>query len=188
MWFTDSDSEFIWRTSTTNSSVTNFTLPNGHSESYGIAAGGGYIWIVEGAGPLARVSPGTGDIVEYGAVEMGGTSITGIAVGPNGDVWSLQPGQIGSLDPATSVVTNFTIPIPTGGAIGVPGSGIVFGPDGNIWYTDANSAVVRMTVTGAITQFATPTMLSGPGPITVGPDGNIWFTENSGKKIGRISP
>src|SRR5207245_11434516 len=32
------------------------------------------------------------------------------------------------------------------------------------------------------------TPLSGPDSITVGPDGNLWFTEDSGNKIGRITP
>jgi virginiamycin B lyase len=29
---------------------------------------------------------------------------------------------------------------------------------------------------------------AAPVAITPGPDGNLWFTENSGNKIGRITP
>jgi streptogramin lyase len=41
---------------------------------------------------------------------------------------------------------------------------------------------------GSFTEFAIPTAISWPYGITSGPDGNLWFTENSGNKIGRITP
>ena len=39
-----------------------------------------------------------------------------------------------------------------------------------------------------ITEFAIPTASSSPWAIAPGPDGNLWFTEESGNKIGRITP
>ena len=42
---------------------------------------------------------------------------------------------------------------------------------------------------GAIAESAPiPTSNSVPDGITAGPDGNLWFTEQTGNKIGRISP
>jgi virginiamycin B lyase len=45
-----------------------------------------------------------------------------------------------------------------------------------------------VTPSGTITEFATPTINSGPYFITTGPDGNLWFTEQYVGKIGRINP
>jgi len=39
-----------------------------------------------------------------------------------------------------------------------------------------------------VTEFAIPTTKSNPNGITTGPDGNLWFTENSGNKVGVITP
>jgi hypothetical protein len=43
---------------------------------------------------------------------------------------------------------------------------------------------------GNLTEFATPTNVSGPEGITAGPDGNLWFTEPDiwANRIGRITP
>lgn len=91
---------------------------------------------------------------------------------------------------------------------------IVTGPDGNLWFTEqgaigANGAfeptrpapgkIGRITPSGQITEFTTPTPFSNPAGITVGPDGNLWFTEyayevrdmpgvqQGGNRIGRIT-
>jgi streptogramin lyase len=42
--------------------------------------------------------------------------------------------------------------------------------------------------TGTITEFPVPTSGSAPEGIAAGPDGNLWFSEQSGNKIGRITP
>ena len=39
-----------------------------------------------------------------------------------------------------------------------------------------------------IIEYPIPAANSSPNGITVGPDGNLWFTENTGNKIGRITP
>src|SRR5947209_7131769 len=43
-------------------------------------------------------------------------------------------------------------------------------------------------MTGGVTEFPLATSLSSPRGITSGPDGNLWFTEETGNKIGRITP
>ena len=58
---------------------------------------------------------------------------------------------------------------------------------------DANNAPGADTIdfniaVGAISEVATPTTGSSPADITVGPDGDLWFTEESGDRIGRITP
>jgi streptogramin lyase len=54
------------------------------------------------------------------------------------------------------------------------------------------SATVDVTYSGDIcgkfTEFPIPTTASHPAGIAGGPDGNLWFTEDTGNKIGRITP
>jgi RHS repeat-associated protein len=82
---------------------------------------------------------------------------------------------------------------------------ITEGPDGNGWFTLyvtnssgsplSRTGVGRVTPTGTITIFPTPTgdacVIFGGAhvcDITVGPDGNLWFTETQVKRIGKITP
>jgi virginiamycin B lyase len=47
----------------------------------------------------------------------------------------------------------------------------------------------RITPAGTgLVEFPTPTERSGPTGIAVVADGNLWFTENTGHRIGRITP
>jgi streptogramin lyase len=43
-------------------------------------------------------------------------------------------------------------------------------------------------VVGVITEFTIPTAASALHGVAPGPDGNLWFVEQSGNKIGRITP
>ena len=56
----------------------------------------------------------------------------------------------------------------------------------------AVSAVVSVAysgnICGVITEFTIPTAASAPHGVAPGPDGNVWFVEQSGNKIGRITP
>jgi virginiamycin B lyase len=72
---------------------------------------------------------------------------------------------------------------------------IIKGPDGALWFTEqgdgqpGTSKIGRITTTGQISLFPTPTVQSGANNIVAGPDGNLWFTEpNTGVgNIGRIT-
>lgn len=66
--------------------------------------------------------------------------------------------------------------------------GIAAGPDGNLWFAEEADAIGRITTSGTVTEFPTPTTSSAPHYITKGPDGNMWFTEHDANKIGRITP
>ena len=67
--------------------------------------------------------------------------------------------------------------------------GITAGRDGNLWFTEAfASKIGRITPSGAITEFPTPTRRSSPSyGITMGREGNLWFTEEGANQIGRIT-
>ena len=86
-----------------------------------------------------------------------------------------------------------------GNEYGADPGAITAGPDGNLWFTERlANRIGRITPAGAITEFSaglTDAVTSpgseypaSPSDITVGPDGNLWFTEQSGPRIGRITP
>ncbi len=55
---------------------------------------------------------------------------------------------------------------------------------GSRWVGPA--AIGRITPTGTITAFPTPTLNSLPFGLAVGPDHGLWFPERNGDKIGSI--
>jgi len=68
---------------------------------------------------------------------------------------------------------------------------IASGAPGVLWFTgegpNATGDIVgKITTSGSISLYTTPTAHSGPVGITQGPDGAMWFTEWSAAKIGRI--
>src|SRR6516164_1112989 len=119
-----------------------------------------------------------------------------IAVGHDGNLWVTTRGGC-SYTILRVTLAGVIMTFSTGGESLGGGSspdGIVAGPDGNIWFTEANfcssgpSAIGRITPTGKVTHFLTPTANSVPTSIVTGSDGNLWFTENAANKIGRITP
>jgi len=68
---------------------------------------------------------------------------------------------------------------------------ITKGPDGNLWFTEQNGRIGRISPSGLVTEYPTPSASGSPYGIAVGSDGNIWFTETtlaSGNRIGRLIP
>jgi virginiamycin B lyase len=75
------------------------------------------------------------------------------------------------------------------GPLASPAYRVVVGPEGNLWFTETSAGkIVRMTLQGAITEYAIPSANSQPKEIVVGSDGNLWFTESAGDKIGKLTP
>lgn len=152
---------------------------------------------------IGRVTP-TGQISVFpepnanlGDALIAGTSL---AVGSDGNVWFLEStgdvhAQIfstGRITP-TGQITEFLIPAFQGNP--VQARQLVAAPDGHIWFTAStfightqiNGFLGRVTTAGAITEFGTPTPLSGPQAIAIGPDKNVWFTETTAQAVGRVS-
>ncbi len=191
MWF--SEAHGIDRI-TTNGSLIRYSLDHGSSRAgAGTLAAGpdGNLWEVESElGNVARVTT-AGVITEFPTnLKANCTSI--IANGPDGALWFTEGAMnaIGRITTAGSLTY-----LPGTGASGTCGTpfggndplGIVAGPDGNLWYTESGAGkIARLSTTGAITEYATPSGTSGaPAFITVGPDRNLWFGE-AGGKIGKL--
>jgi hypothetical protein len=59
--------------------------------------------------------------------------------------------------------------------------------DGALWFSEAaGNRVGRITVEGAVTEFAIPSHDSQPRAMVTHPDGSIWFVETSTNALGRI--
>lgn len=127
-----------------------------------------------------------------------------IGPGSNGKVWfsDVQFRQVGFIS-ANGAITAFRLIDSVDPNNEVRPLAITEGPDGNGWFTISltngsgspiRTEIGRVTPTGVITRFPTPTVdacrvfgTASVCGITVGPDGNLWFTETREKRIGRIT-
>jgi streptogramin lyase len=191
--------------------VTTFQIPLvALVEPQGITTGSdGNLWFTEnGAGKIGRMTP-SGVVTSFALPQVpppagspAGTAATtphptDITAGPDGALWFVGiPGEIGRIT-TTGVVTEFPLPAvppPSGskpGTASTPATAtsIVEGLDGALWFTGVPGEIGRISMTGAVTEFAVPDVAPGtqatPTSITVGPDGALWFGENGA--IGRIT-
>jgi streptogramin lyase len=170
---------------TPTGAITEFPLPDGSPRFSGLSAGpDGRMWFTDPGGRIWRMSlDGTfTSFVVHGTPDK-------ITAGPDGNLWfTTGPNLIGRITP-DGAVTEFDVPM---GGPGAYGTGITAGPDGNLWFTvygvTGQSEVGKITPDGAATLYHLPQNDNAPeSPVTAG-DGSIWFTENSGSRIGRVTP
>lgn len=127
-------------------------------------------------------STGAQSITEYALPPT--TSPRAITTGPDGALWFTE-----FSDDVGSGIGRIT----PSGVITLPsmselyGNSITAGPDGALWFTGYGNAIGRITTSGAISVYPTPTDTSSPNGIAAGPDGALWFTELTGNRIGRIT-
>ena len=56
-----------------------------------------------------------------------------------------------------------------------------------MWFAEWNgNKIGRITMSGAVPEYAVPTPSAFPSDITVGSDGNLWFTEVGANNIGLL--
>jgi streptogramin lyase len=135
-----------------------------------------------------------GQITTSGTITYFPTATTldtpyGITIGPDGNIWFTEfgVGEIGRMNTSGVVLDDF--PLPTTPFLRKPYE-ITTGPDGNMWFTGEGGLVSKMTLTGDLTEYTTPSgSTSDPHGIVTGPDGNIWFTERAGtaNKVGMVT-
>jgi streptogramin lyase len=103
-----------------------------------------------------------------------------ITLGPDGNMWVAQDGQIDRVPVGvslTSEITRFALAHASGGY-----GSIVPGPDGRLWF-GWNTQVGAITTAGVIKGYETNSSTSVSG-VTVGADGKLWYGE--GNKIARM--
>src|SRR3954454_1571468 len=135
---------------------------------------------------IAKIPLGVGTgVTEYGGFAAG-SQPSGIANGPDGNVWvtELAANKIAKVSPTDgSILAEYTVPT----ASSQP-KDIVWGPDDNLWFTETNANKIgKVTTSGTFTEYTVTTASSQPNSITVGPDGNLWFTEFNARKVAKIT-
>jgi streptogramin lyase len=109
----------------------------------------------------------------------------GIATGSDGKLWLGYDDAIARMSRTGVIGSGDVFPLPAPAA-SVPNQ-LALGPDGNVWFTEGVPAAVgKITPSGQITLFETPTASSLPYGIAAGPDGRMWFAERNADKIGAI--
>jgi virginiamycin B lyase len=176
---------------TPDGKIVEFDIPAPASQPRAIALGAdGNIWVgMFAAGKIGRITP-TGAITEF-VVPTANSGPRALAAGPDGNIWfsEYRANKIGRITPR-GAVTEFELPRPNSG----PGD-ITAGADGATWFvelsggadglvTDGNR-VGRITMRGAVSEFAMPAPGPSPINIAVGPDRNIWYTR--GSRLGRVT-
>ena len=159
-------------------------------------------WVVDvEVGQAPRVpflEPVVVDAETGGVVHLGPGSSSPVATAVNSTSIPNQPGAATldryqlvastSSSPATPAITEYPIPPPVRG-----GLGITSGPDGNLWFTWNNgqnvaapdlAGIGKITPAGTVTKY--PLANEFPSAITPGPDRNLWFTGLSGR-VGMIT-
>jgi streptogramin lyase len=192
VWFTERDGNNIGRI-TADGTITEYPLPTQYSNPLGICVGpDGNIWFTEQLGfAIGRVNS-DGTITEF---PLPASSFPeDITVGPDGNLWFgedpyQQPSAIAVMSTNGAVVA--THPLPKSQ---LEPYGLVTGPDGNVWFGEFNGdAIARMTPSGQLAEYPTPTVHSGVSALTVAKDGDIWFAETGmlsvvSAQLGYITP
>jgi streptogramin lyase len=177
IWITDFNGDNLWRYDTGSGQFTRFPVPEPSDVAVDDA---GTVWFTAStAQAIGRLNP------ETGAFSL--TPTEGfprqIAVAADGKIWFTErftPQAVGRLDPATNVVTEFTV------TPGVGPEGIAASPAGPVWFTQTTKGnIARITDDGVITEAKT-VKGSEPFGITIDADGDPWYTMMSANKIAEF--
>ncbi|MGE3808886.1 MAG: SMP-30/gluconolactonase/LRE family protein [Gemmataceae bacterium] len=161
-------------------------LPTSTNPGSIITHSGGDLLFTTSSG-IGRFNPETESYTPY--TVSGSYAFLDLVLASDGQVWfthiSYSGGAVGRLDLSTGSVVSYDL-----AAASIP-SGIVVGPDGNVWVTDVlgdnGDSIYRITPSGTITAFHTPTAWSGPQHIVAAPDGYLYATEYYIGKLVRIA-
>jgi streptogramin lyase len=206
LWFIDPFNQAIGKM-TTGGTITEFPVANPFDAPFSvgaIAAGpDGNVWVTKpGSHGVSRITP-SGTITDFPNITSWPS--TAIGRGADGNLWVTENNTVCGTDFCTGANATIARITPSGAVTEFPVPtaesflyGIAQGPDGNIWFTESQGGLLdigpaggkigKITPSGTITEYATPTDASVPTLIASGPDGNMWFTESHVNQIGVITP
>jgi virginiamycin B lyase len=164
----------------------------------------GAIWFIYDRESRRGPSSGLGRITPSGVITLFPVQShwfpEGVAAGPDGAVWFTMDGPGGPGSPyagaigritTTGHITSFPLPPPTDLNVHCDGQlscspgfnyharGIAAGPEGDLWVTGGLESVWRVTPSGSVTTFATPTQFGFPSAITSGASGVLWAIDGT---------
>src|ERR1700748_2809154 len=137
--------------------------------------------------------PSVGVIHELSAGSNRAVYLSGLATGPDGNIWFTNSGcmGVGHCTIARLTAGGTVVAFRHGLDAGSVPLAIASGADGNLWFTDQGRrpAIGRVTPNGRITEFRRGLAGGEPFEIAAGPGGDMWFTQQGRHPaIGRIPP
>jgi virginiamycin B lyase len=172
VWFIDENAASLVRISTSGS-IKEFQLSGiitGNAVSMTVGADNDFYILDESSNIVRVTANGKGQAFPIPSGD--GTSIDGLALGPDGNVWFAEFNHIAKITPSGKI-TEFAYP--SGYSTNQYG-GVTSGSDGNVWFAESsNNAIGRVVPsTGKITMFSIPVGCT-PAPVVLGNDKNVWF-------------
>jgi streptogramin lyase len=198
LWFPETGTNRIGRM-TTGGDVREFTITDAAALGRAIAPGPDgkiwvlgsgvdghvHVWAVDASGSSVAIAP-LGDNPSLGI----GFLPSGMAVGPDGNVWISKLSAIARVSPAGQVA-EFSI------AADVVPTSITAGPDAHLWFVDTIGSFVerrqglsRISTDGAVEQvLLEPNRqgVSAPASIVAGLDGSLWYADNGYSEVVRVT-
>ncbi len=148
---------------------------------------GGYAGLVDNAGVLWSTSELEAQVIRYDGngpaicIDVQ-SNVRGIAVAPDGNLWTAGGTQIAKVSPDGGTVS----------LLSVPGSAQLHGiaidqVDGSIWVASSGTdQVIRLDSNGNVT--ATVTTDSQPRGVAIDEDGFVWVANQGGDSVQRVNP
>jgi virginiamycin B lyase len=185
LWFLEIGVNKVGRVDTNGTNFAEFTVGTGTNLLYNIiTAPDGNLWFTESFdGTIGRITT-NGTVTEF-PLPSTNCEPFDIIVGPDNALWfsEFASNKIGRITTDAipgnfSFITEYPLPIDTNTFVTNQPYGMMVGPDSNIWFADyGGSSIGRMTTSGVVTKFFTPTTNSFPSFLATGADSNIWFGE-----------
>ncbi|HEX4623831.1 MAG TPA: hypothetical protein VH231_05215 [Solirubrobacteraceae bacterium] len=193
VWFTEKNVAKLGKV-TPNGTTSDFAVPGGMAPYDIISGGPDLLWMTDqSAGALYKITGLNNPKPTIVAQSVALANPTGLALGPDGDVWVDQ--MAGSVQRVKPDGSADGAAIPTGGT---NLQSIAKSTDNALlWVTDlhdgpgGNNGLIKITTDAVHT--ATPVRIGagkGPRGVTAASDGRIYFAESSGvagEKIGRVN-
>ena len=133
LWFAEWNRDLVGRIDPVTGAITTYDSPVFRPEHL-VAQAGGDLWVVPELGPyrLGRVDPATGAGTLVGPLER----FRDVAVGPDGEIWTVGGTHVGRIDPASEDADRYLIPLWNGGnPFDRRLERIVAGDDGRLWFS-----------------------------------------------------
>lgn len=189
LWFTAAEGEAIGRLDPQSGAIRLWPLPI--SPSALLLTPSGRVWF-GAVGAIGFLEPASGQIV-LSALPNPQAQVFSLAADRRGHLWFTEvlPGKLAMFDPATSTLTELSVPT-------LPGENppalytLVVDRRGDIWFVDvgANTLVRYGPARHALTFFQLSVPNSAPFGLTADPAGRLWFTAggSSANYIGEMVP
>ncbi|MCX6803104.1 MAG: NHL repeat-containing protein [Candidatus Diapherotrites archaeon] len=136
----------------------------------------GNVWVsTNSTNKIYKVSS---DGVVLGSFTLGGSSLEGVTIAADGNIWVANNSLVYKLNPSGSILGTFTV--------GANPRGIAASADGNVWVANfGGNSVSKLNPSGTV--LGTFNVGTRPAGIAVDGDGNVWVTNSVSGTVSKLS-